>query len=73
MNRTTSTMSQSKDGLDDLIAAAEGPLMVIPAASEVLARAKRADTAARAAQGSNRPVDSGSSVHPRLRVGKAKQ
>lgn len=73
MNRTTSTMSQSKDGLDELIAAAEGPLMVIPAASEVLARAKRADTAARAAQGSNRPVDSGSSVHPRLRVGKAKQ
>lgn len=72
MNRTRSAMNQSKDGLDELVAAAEGPLTIIPAASEVLARAKRTERVARAAQGSNRPVDSGRSVHPRLRVGKAK-
>lgn len=58
------------DGLDDLISDAELPLPQIPSASEVLARARRVESQVSAARGSNRPVDSGSAVHPRLRVGR---
>jgi hypothetical protein len=61
------------DGLDELIGDADLPTPQIPTAAEVLARARRVDAQASAARGSSRPVDSGSKVHPQLRVRRTKR
>jgi hypothetical protein len=64
---------ETSQALAELLAAADEELVEIPTADAVEARAKQlraAEVAARA-PGSNRPVDSGSKMHPQLRANAA--